>query len=156
MGAPILSRNGRAGESRGYRRGGRAGPAEAPPPPPPPVGPFATSTLIWRPSSEVPFSRDTASLASSAVAISTNPNPRERPVSRSVTTLADSTDPTPAHAPRSPALDVENDSPPTNSFTAIEVPLPRLPHCARPELGRSSGRGPAARRVPDEPTRAGR
>ena len=36
----------------------------------------------------MPFRRLTASLASSDVAISTKPKPRDRPVSRSVTTLA--------------------------------------------------------------------
>src|SRR5207237_1177999 len=46
-----------------------------------------------RPSRLVPFSLLMACSASSGVAISTNPKPRERPVSRSVTTLADSTAP---------------------------------------------------------------
>src|SRR5882724_10717473 len=58
--------------------------------------------------------------ASSGVAISTNPKPRDRPVSRSVTTLADSTLPTAAKASRRRSLDVEKDKPPTKSFTAME------------------------------------
>src|SRR5207245_5881189 len=65
--------------------------------PPEPEG-FATSTLISRPSSSVPFSRRTASLASSEAVISSNPKPRDRPESRSVTTLAESTPP-PAPTP---------------------------------------------------------
>src|SRR5574341_144752 len=58
--------------------------------------------------------------ASSGVAISTNPKPRDRPVSRSVTTLADSTLPTAAKASRRRSLEVEKDRPPTKSFTAME------------------------------------
>jgi membrane protein DedA with SNARE-associated domain len=58
--------------------------------------------------------------ASSGVAISTNPKPRERPVSRSVTTLADSTLPTAAKASRRRSLEVEKDKPPTKSLTAME------------------------------------
>src|SRR2546425_7026710 len=57
--------------------------------------------------------------ASSGVAISTNPKPRERPVSRSVTTRADSTLPTAAKTSRRRSLDVEKERPPTKSFTAI-------------------------------------
>src|SRR2546425_7447189 len=58
--------------------------------------------------------------ASSGVAISTNPKPRDRPVSRSVTTLADSTRPPAAKASRRRWLEVEKDKPPTKSFTAME------------------------------------
>src|SRR5437773_1481022 len=58
--------------------------------------------------------------ASSGVAISTNPKPRERPVSRSVTTLADSTLPAAAKASRRRSLEVEKDKPPTKSLTAME------------------------------------
>ena len=52
------------------------------------------------------------------VVISTNPKPRDRPESRSVTTLAESTPPTAANASRRRSLDVENESPPTKSLTA--------------------------------------
>src|SRR5215831_4285815 len=72
-----------------------------------------------RPSNSVPFSLATASLASSAVAISTNPNPRDRPVSRSVTTLADSTEPILAKASRRRSLEVEKERLPMNSLTAM-------------------------------------
>src|SRR5207247_2305271 len=57
--------------------------------------------------------------ASSAVAISTKPKPRERPVSRSVTTAADSTWPAAANTSRSRSVDVENARPPINSFCAM-------------------------------------
>src|SRR2546430_4304653 len=57
--------------------------------------------------------------ASSGVAISTNPKPRDRPVSRSVTTLADSTVPAAAKASRRPSLEVENERPPMKSLTAM-------------------------------------
>src|SRR6267143_1703490 len=74
--------------------------------------------------------------ASSGVAISTNPKPRDRPVSRSVTTLADSTLPAAAKASRRRSLEVENDNPPTKSFTAMEGLLLtaqdyRSIHCGR-------------------------
>jgi len=41
------------------------------------------------------------------VTISTNPKPRERPVSRSVTMVADSTEPTAANASRRLSVEVE-------------------------------------------------
>src|SRR5207302_3770656 len=119
--------------------------------PPEPEG-LATSTLIWRPSSSVPFRRRTASLASSEVVISTNPKPRDRPESRSVTTLAESTPPTAANASRRRSLDVENESPPTKSLTATTHSLLSLPFSARPEPGRGSRRGLRLRRVRGEPT----
>src|SRR5262245_2266038 len=58
--------------------------------------------------------------ASSGVAISTNPKPRDRPVSRVVTKLADSTLPTDAKASRRRSLEVEKERPPTKSLTAME------------------------------------
>ena len=51
-----------------------------------------------------------AFLASSLVAISTNPKPRDRPVSRSMTTAADSTAPAWANVSRRRSVDVENES----------------------------------------------
>jgi len=59
--------------------------------------------------------------ASSVVAISTKPKPLERPVSRSVITAADITSPNRAKAPRRPSLEVENERPPTNSFTDMTL-----------------------------------
>src|SRR4029077_3326505 len=68
-----------------------------PPPPPPPRGrsAFGCASLIFkaRPPSSVPFNAATALSASAAFVISTNPNPRARPVSRSVTMLTFSTAP---------------------------------------------------------------
>src|SRR5881296_3602921 len=88
-------------------------------PPPPAPGAFAFSTWIVRPSRLVPLRRLMACSASSGVAISTKPKPRDRPVSRSVTTLADSTLPAAAKASRRRSLEVENARPPTKSFTAM-------------------------------------
>src|SRR2546428_827049 len=104
------------------------------PPPPPPAPPpgLATSTLIRRPSSSV---LDTGrSRASSVVAISTNPKPRDRPVSRSVTTLADSTVPIWAKVSRRRSLEVENERLPTKSLTAMTELLPAF----RTEHGQNS------------------
>src|SRR5437667_6807286 len=109
-------------------------------PPPEPAG-FAISTLIWRPSRSVPLRRDTAAVASSFVAISTKPKPRDRPVSRSVTTVGDWTSPKPAKASRRRSFDVEKERPPTKSLTAMGLVLYCLPPRARPERGRSWGRG---------------
>src|SRR6266446_9818776 len=98
-------------------------PPPAPPrrsPPPPAPGAFAFSTWMVRPSRLVPLRRLMACSASSGVAISTKPKPRDRPVSRSVTTLADSTLPVAAKASRRRSLEVENARPPTKSFTAME------------------------------------
>src|SRR5947208_8569278 len=85
-----------------------------------------------RPSSEVPLSEEMAFSASSVVAISTKPKPRERPVSRSVITAADITSPKRAKAPRRPSLEVENERPPTNSFTDMTCSF-RLPGRDYPE-----------------------
>src|SRR6185369_16203112 len=79
-------------------------PPPYPPPPPPPRYPprpppprlscgLASFTLSSRPSTSFPLSCAIAFSASSFEAISTKPNPRERPVSRSSTILADSTVP---------------------------------------------------------------
>src|SRR5204862_6806034 len=108
-----------------------------------------------RPSRLVPFSLLMACSASSGVAISTNPKPRERPVSRSVTTLADSTAPHAANASRRRSLEVEKERPPTNSLTAI----PRAPCacafrllCTTLNSEGDRGRGLTGRKVPGEPT----
>src|SRR5881397_1335984 len=123
-----------ASRARAYHRL----PLRPPPPPlryPPPLRPppepegLASSTFSVRPSTSWPLNFLTAASASSAVAISTKPNPRERPVSRSVTTVADSTAPAWANSSRSRSLDVEKDRPPMKSFCAIahlRTDLPRL------------------------------
>src|SRR5256712_10263275 len=79
-----------------------------------------------RPSSEVPLSEEMAFAASWVVAVSTKPMPRERPVSRPVITAADIASPKRAKAPRRPSLEVENERPPTNSFTDMTCSF-RLP-----------------------------
>src|SRR3989449_5153700 len=101
----------------------RPGPSRRPPPPPLRSGDLASSTLTWRPSRSRPLKRDTASCASSAVAISTKPKPRDRPVPGSVTTVADSTVPAAAKTSRRRSLVTENGRPPTNSLCAITCPL---------------------------------
>jgi hypothetical protein len=58
--------------------------------------------------------------ASSGEDISTNPNPRDRPVSRSVMTAAESTPPYLANVSRRRSVEVENERPPTNNRTDIE------------------------------------
>jgi hypothetical protein len=83
----------------------------------------ARSTRIIRPSRLEPFRPLIARSASSSEAISTNPNPRDRPVSRSVMTAADWTGPKRAKASRSPSVDVVNDRPPTNSLTDMRTLL---------------------------------
>src|SRR5438093_2217290 len=106
-----------------------------------------------RPSRLVPFSLLMACSASSGVAISTNPKPRERPVSRSVTTTADSTLPVSANSSRSRSLEVEKERPPTKSFCAM-----RAPPCFRLTLARPRTRKMHRRRglmwddgLPNEP-----
>src|SRR5262249_22436752 len=56
-------------------------------------GAFATFTISFRPSNDWSLSLLIAACASASVDISTNPNPRESPVMRSVITVADSTVP---------------------------------------------------------------
>jgi hypothetical protein len=67
-----------------------------------------------------PFSDPMARSASSVEAISTKPKPRDRPVSRSVITAAESTAPNRANVSRRRSVEVENDRPPTNSLTDIQ------------------------------------
>src|SRR6266481_9323574 len=85
----------------------------------PPAGEeFAISTFSVRPSTTWPLNLFAAASASSALVISTKPNPRERPVSRSVTTVADSTPPAAAKSSRRPSSVVAKDNPPINSLFA--------------------------------------
>src|SRR6266849_6475207 len=112
---------------------------------------FATSTFSVRPSTIWPLNFLSAGSASSAVAISTKPKPRERPVSRSVTTAADSTWPAAANTSRSRSVDVENARPPMNSFCAMGAPPLLLPRCEfmhAPEKRGRWSRGLTRRRVP--------
>src|SRR5438046_6797972 len=65
-----------------------------PPPPRSPLFPYTTLfRSIFRPSNSRPLSWEIAFCASSAVAISTNPKPRDCPEKRSVITVADRTFP---------------------------------------------------------------
>jgi len=88
-------RRSRRGARRDHRhrshRGRRSRRAPAAPPPPPSRGARsrASLTLIARPCNSLPSSSRIARCASSFDAISTNPNPRERPDSRSVMTCAE-------------------------------------------------------------------
>src|SRR6185437_5285650 len=70
-------------------------PLRPPPPPPPPRSVFgrASLTLSVRPPSCDPFRAAMAFSPSSSLVISTNPKPRERPVSRSVIIATRSTCP---------------------------------------------------------------
>src|SRR5438445_591542 len=120
-------------------------PPRPPPPPPPAPGLLAFSTWMVRPSRLVPLSLLIADSASSFVAISTKPKPRERPVSRSVTTLADSTLPHAANASRRRSVDVEKERPPTKSFTAMGSAPCGLPTCARDPWTRKENRDADAR-----------
>src|SRR5439155_7393681 len=130
---PVLEPKSEIGCEPGYQRPPREPPRPPPPPkpprpppppprrspPPPAPGAFAFSSWMVRPSRLVPLRRLMACSASSGVAISTKPKPRDRPVSRSVTTLADSTLPAAAKASRRRSLEVENARPPTKSLTAM-------------------------------------
>jgi hypothetical protein len=63
-----------------------------------------------------------AAAASSGLVISTKPKPRDRPVSRSSITEADSTAPACEKSSRSSSLVVRNERFPTNSFVLISFP----------------------------------
>jgi len=104
--------------------GRRAPPPPGRPPPPPRCsGGRASSTLIVRPSRLLPFSSSIALRASAAEAISTNPNPRERPEKRSATTDAESTLPACSKKVRRLSSVVSNERPPTYSFVATSILL---------------------------------
>src|SRR5712692_4091937 len=113
------------------------GPRRGPPPPPPDPAGFAISTLICRPSRSLPFNRWTAAVASSGVAISTKPKPRDRPENWSVMTVADVTLPHWVKNSRRPSLVVENERLPMKSFCAMG--RLRLPPVGIHVAGRGSG-----------------
>jgi hypothetical protein len=71
----------------------------------------------------LPVSSEIALRASAAVAISTNPNPRERPENRSVTTDAESTLPACSKKARRLSSVVSNERPPTYNFLANSILL---------------------------------
>src|SRR5947209_18244074 len=73
----------------------RLGPSRRPPPPLC-SGDLASPTLTWRPSRSRPLKRVTASCPSSALAISTKPQPRRRPAPVAATTAPAPTTPRPA------------------------------------------------------------
>src|SRR2546423_5185726 len=93
-------------------------PPRPPPPPPPPRPPRssrgrASLTVRLRPLRSLPLNCCMAASPSSREDISTKPKPRERPVSRSSTTLADSTVPACEKSSRSSSLEVWNERFPT-------------------------------------------
>src|SRR6266545_8221324 len=100
-------------------------PPSPPPPnerPPPARGScgLASFTVRARPCMSAPLKRSIAVAMSCALAISTKPNPRDRPVILSMITVAEVTAPTwPNRASRS-ALVVENERLPTNNFVATK------------------------------------
>src|SRR5579864_34466 len=102
---------------RAYRR-----PRSRPPPPPLPARSAlgrASLTLIVRPPSWLPLSPAMAFSPSSVLAISTNANPRERPVSRSVKMLTRSTCPYGSNARRSSSSVVLKLKLPTKMFFTV-------------------------------------
>lgn len=93
-----------------------------PPPPPPPLrGAFgrASLTVSGRPSRSAPFMPAMASRASVSLDISTKPKPRDRPVSRSMITCAESTLPKREKASRMLSSVVVNGRFPTKIFTVV-------------------------------------
>src|SRR5581483_2936013 len=73
-----------------------------------------------RPCTSAPLKRSIAACASCVFAISTNPNPRERPVNLSVMTLADTTAPAWLNSDSKSPLVVLKERLPTNNFVATK------------------------------------
>ena len=127
-----------------------------PPPPPPPVrGAFgrASLTVSGRPPMSAPFIPAIAARPSSAFGISTKPKPRDRPVSRSWMTCADSTVPNLEKAERNCSSLVVNGRLPTKIFTGFSQLSKTTPVAQTPsfvtgdsyqenESARSGGLGP--------------
>ena len=111
----------------------------------------ASLTLIVRPSNSVPFISLMALTAFSSFAKVTNPNPRDRPVSRSVITLASAISPNRENAPCRPSSVVSQLNPPTNNFFDIPTGSPTVaPSCSQRTLFNTPGIGgldPDPRRV---------
>lgn len=120
-----------------------------PPRPPPEPGSFgrASLTVRFRPSKSLPCISAIARRASSSLGISTNPKPRERPVSRSITIEAEATCPNDSNAWRRASSVVLNDKFPTYSFMVRSTYPPergiRMKRCSR--LGQSSRAAVAGR-----------
>src|SRR5262252_6279561 len=128
---------------------GRPPPGRPPPRGPPPPAPGALGverfTVSLRPSRSLPLSSEMARWASSAVAISTKPNPRDCPENLSVITAADSTVPHCAKYSRKVSLVVEYERPPTYSFEAIRISFSRSSASMHaPILGRANIGGEGA------------
>src|SRR5262249_38323699 len=126
----------RTGRTSQPRSGLNQPPPRPPPPPPPkprpppnplPLGPRlspgrASLTVSWRPSISRPLRAAIAASADSRESISTKANPRERPVSRSVTKLADSTTPICPNSSSSSCSDTLKGRLPTYNLTDIDFP----------------------------------
>ena len=119
------------------------GPPGPRPPPPPVRKPLSSAslTLIVRPSNSVSFISLMAVAAFSSLAKVTNANPRDRPVSRSVITVASAISPNREKAPAGPRLSYPNSiRPQTVSSTFLQELLlwrRRVPS-ARPSTHRVS------------------
>src|SRR6185437_4089949 len=92
------------------------------PPPPPPSRALASFTFRARPPKSLPSSACMAGVAS-AFDISTNPNPRGRPVSRSVMSANDSTVPCAANNARTASSVAEKGRLPTNNLVTRKYSL---------------------------------
>jgi hypothetical protein len=123
-------------DAKNYQRGSRRcrGPPPCPRPPPPPNPPpppgprpppppagfgLASLTFKARPPTFAPFNAVIARSASSVSVISTNANPRERPVSRSVIRLTRSTVPYASNSERTVSSVAPKSRFPTNMFFKV-------------------------------------
>src|SRR3989344_6093590 len=96
----------------------------------------ASETVSMRPPKSLPFHIAIAPSAPASSAISTKPKPRERPVSRSVTMLAEATSPALAKASRSSSPVARYGRPPTKSLRAM-ITRNKITYCSivrRPSL----------------------
>lgn len=80
---------------------------------------LASLTVSGRPSTSAPFMPAIAACASLSLLISTKPKPRERPVSRSMMTCAESTDPNALNAVWRLSFVVLKDRLPTKIFNVL-------------------------------------
>src|SRR3990167_6123703 len=89
----------------------------------------ASETVSMRPPKSLPFHMAIAPSAPASSAISTKPKPRERPVSRSVTMLAEATSPALAKASRSSSPVARYGRPPTKSLRAM-ITRNKITYCS--------------------------